>query len=157
VRSWYKGSDISHIKHHHSNYCAEYVEQPLNHTRCCQRTSSLLLPSWAALWLRRLPARPITRTTTQPRLRFRLNPNVKKLTFSTRALYGRKLHHKFETNQRQRGFTAYHPYVADQNTKETLQQVDMGLRKGTYDLLKAGYNVQGITSRLHSIQRNSCT
>jgi hypothetical protein len=36
--------------------------------------------------------------------------------------------------------------------KETLQQVDMGLRKGTYDLLKAGYNVQGITYRLQSIQ-----
>jgi hypothetical protein len=38
--------------------------------------------------------------------------------------------------------------------KESLQQVDMGLRKGTYDLLKAGYNVQGITYRLQSIQRD---
>jgi hypothetical protein len=62
---------------------------------------------------------------------------------------------KLETNQGHRGFAAYHPYVADQNMKETLQQIDMGLRKGTYDLLKAGYNVQGITSQLQSIQRNS--
>jgi hypothetical protein len=116
--------------------------------------SSLLLPSWVALWLRRLTTRSITRAITQPRPRFRLNPNVKKSTFSTRALYRRKLE-KSETNQRHRGFTAYHPYVADQNMKETLQQVDMGLRQGTYDLLKAGYNVQGITSRLPSIQRNS--
>jgi hypothetical protein len=35
--------------------------------------------------------------------------------------------------------------------KETLPQIDIGLRKGTYDLLKAGYNVQGITSRMQSI------
>jgi hypothetical protein len=27
VRSWYKGSDVPHIKHHHHNYRAEYLEQ----------------------------------------------------------------------------------------------------------------------------------
>ncbi|KAH7401175.1 hypothetical protein DE146DRAFT_655142 [Phaeosphaeria sp. MPI-PUGE-AT-0046c] len=42
------------------------------------------------------------------------------------------------------GFAAYHPYVANQNQnmKVTLEQIDIGLRKGAYDLLKAGYNVQ---------------
>jgi hypothetical protein len=35
VRSWYKGSDLAHIKHHYRNYRAEYFEQsdiPNNHS-----------------------------------------------------------------------------------------------------------------------------
>jgi hypothetical protein len=67
------------------------------------------------------------------------------------TITGRNYIGKSKTDPRHRGFAAYHPYVAAQNMKETLQEIDMGLRSGTYELLKAGYNVQGITSRLQSI------